>query len=84
MGQVLDYDYGKTEIKRSVYTPKGHVDADSELSDIRFGINEVLQGKRRIPVDLGLQPSPDRDSQQAPTCTPLLSGGEPAHPDREH
>jgi hypothetical protein len=57
MGQVLGHDYGRTEIRRSAYTPQGHADADLEFSMIRKSFHEILQGTRRFPVDLGL-PSP--------------------------
>ena len=50
MAQVLDYDFDKTHIKNSSYSPRAHGDTDDEQAALRRGLIEVLQGKRKIPI----------------------------------
>jgi hypothetical protein len=50
MAIVLDYDFDKTHIKNSTYSPVAHGDLEAEQSALRKGLIEVLEGKRPIPM----------------------------------
>lgn len=50
MAQVLDYDFDKTHIKNSSYSPMAHGNIEEEQKAIRAGLIEVLEGKRPIPM----------------------------------
>ena len=50
MAQVLDYDFDKTHIKNSSYSPIAHGNIEEEQRAIRAGVIEVLEGKRPIPM----------------------------------
>ena len=50
MAQVLDYDFDKTHIKNSSYSPMAHGNIEEEQKAIRTGLIEVLEGKRPIPM----------------------------------
>lgn len=50
MAQVLDYDFDKTHIKNSSYSPRVHGETDEEQSRLRRLLIEVLEGKRKIPM----------------------------------
>ncbi|MCU4370156.1 DUF6680 family protein [Acinetobacter courvalinii] len=52
MAQVLDYDFDKTHIKNSSYSPIAHGNLEEQQDAIRRGIIEVLEGKRFIPMHL--------------------------------
>lgn len=50
MAQVLEYDFDKTHIKNSSYSPRAHGETEDELAALRRGLIEVLEGKRNIPM----------------------------------
>lgn len=50
MAQVLDYDFDKTHIKNSSYSPVAHGNIEEEQGALRAGLIEVLQGKRSLPM----------------------------------
>jgi hypothetical protein len=50
MAQVLDYDFDKTHIKNSSYSPEAHGNIEEEQKALRTGLIEVLAGKRSIPM----------------------------------
>ena len=50
MAIVLDYDFDKTHIKNSSYSPRAHVDTEARDMALREGLLEVLAGKRPIPI----------------------------------
>ncbi|MBL0010275.1 MAG: hypothetical protein IPP22_03130 [Nitrosomonas sp.] len=50
MAQVLDYDFDKTHIKNSSYSPVAHGNIEEEQKALRAGLIEVLAGKRSIPM----------------------------------
>jgi hypothetical protein len=52
MAVVLGYDFDKTHIKNSSYSPRAHGDIDDELRAIRKGLIEVLDGKRDLPMKI--------------------------------
>lgn len=50
MANVLEYDFDKTHIKNSSYSPLAHGDLETEQIALRKGLIEVLDGKRVIPM----------------------------------
>lgn len=57
MAQVLDYDFDKTHIKNSSYSPVAHGKLEDEQSALRQGVIEVLSGKRELPMRITNWPS---------------------------
>jgi hypothetical protein len=57
MAQVLDYDFDKTHIKNSSYSPMAHGTIEEEQRQLRVGLLEVLAGQRSIPITLS-NPAP--------------------------
>jgi len=52
MAQVLDYDFDKTHIKNSSYSPVAHGNIENEQQALRAGLIQVLEGKRPIPMSV--------------------------------
>ena len=52
MAQVLDYDFDKTHIKNSSYSPRVHGETEEENAALRRGLIEVLGGNRSIPMHI--------------------------------
>lgn len=52
MAQVLAYDFDKTHIKNSSYSPIAHGNIEDEQKALRVGLIEVLEGKRSIPMSV--------------------------------
>ena len=52
MAKVLDYDFDKTHIKNSSYSPAAHGNTESENNEIRIGIIKVLKGESAFPVEI--------------------------------
>jgi hypothetical protein len=52
MALVLDYDFDKTHIKNSSYSPMAHGNIDAQQAKIREGILEILEGKRGVPMNI--------------------------------
>lgn len=52
MAHVLDYDFDKTHIKNSSYSPVAHGREIDENEALRKGLIEVLQGKKYIPMKI--------------------------------
>lgn len=50
MANVLDYDFDKTHIKNSSYSPVAHGDMEAQIQALRKGAIELLDGKRSIPM----------------------------------
>ena len=50
MAVVLDYDFDKTQIKNSAYSPIAHGNLESQHEALRQGAIDVLGGKRAIPI----------------------------------
>jgi hypothetical protein len=50
MGQCLDYDFDKTQIKNGTYSPVAHGRIEDEQQAIRAQTLELLEGKRVIPM----------------------------------
>lgn len=50
MAIVLDYDFDKTQIKNSSYSPRAHGDIEAQHAAMRKGTIELLEGQRSIPV----------------------------------
>tara|TARA_B100000787_G_C16044312_1_gene228387 strand:+ start:37 stop:597 length:561 start_codon:yes stop_codon:yes gene_type:complete len=52
MAKVLKYDFDKTHIKNSSYSPRIHGDTEDQQAAIRKGLLEVLDGTRSIPMEV--------------------------------
>ena len=52
MAHVLDYDFDKTHIKNSSYSPVAHGQAEDDNEALRKRLIEVLQGKKHIPMKI--------------------------------
>ncbi len=52
MARVLDYDFDKTHIKNSSYSPRAHGEAEDAERALRQGLIELLQGKKHIPMKI--------------------------------
>lgn len=52
MALVLNYDFDKTHIKNSSYSPVAHGDIEEEQRYLRQGLIEVLEGKRTLPMQI--------------------------------
>lgn len=50
MAIVLNYDFDKTHIKNSSYSPRAHGDIEAQQEALRRGTIEILEGKRVLPM----------------------------------
>lgn len=50
MARVLNYDFDKTHIKNSSYSPRAHGETEDEQAALRRGLIEVLGGNRPLPM----------------------------------
>ena len=50
MAVCLGYDFDKTNIKNSWYSPEAHGTIEQEWNIIRVGMAEILTGKRSLPI----------------------------------
>ena len=50
MAQVLDYDFDKTHIKNSSYSPRIDGETEDEQATLRKGLLKVLNGDESIPM----------------------------------
>jgi hypothetical protein len=50
MAIVLEYDFDKTHIKNSSYSPKAHGELEEQQAAIRKYVIEVLEGNRPVPL----------------------------------
>lgn len=50
MARVLNYDFDKTHIKNSSYSPRAHGETEDEQASLRRGLIEVLVGNRPLPM----------------------------------
>lgn len=58
MARVLDYDFDKTHIKNSSYSPRAHGETEDVERALRQKLVEVLEGKRPIPMKIVNPPRP--------------------------
>jgi hypothetical protein len=71
MAVCLGYDFDKTQIKNSWYSPQAHGTVEEELNLIRSSLAEVLTGKRSLPV-AGYAATEDEAKQVAEIRTLLI------------
>ena len=60
MAKVLDYDFDKTHIKNSSYSPVAHGKLEDEQSAVRRGVIEILEGKRVLPMHITNWPTNEK------------------------
>lgn len=64
MAQVLDYDFNKTHIKNSSYSPIIHGNIEEQQEAIRRGLIELLRGERPMYVTNIPMPNQSQRSKQ--------------------
>ncbi|MCJ8314198.1 MAG: hypothetical protein HRU38_18775 [Saccharospirillaceae bacterium] len=52
MSIVLDYDFDKTHIKNSSYSPMAHGDIETQQDAIRQGLIAILEGKKTVQMEV--------------------------------
>jgi hypothetical protein len=66
MGKSLKYDFEKAQIRRAVYTPRGHWEIEQEFNAIRKGLISILSGNSALPMDVrsfpDLVPTPEQQA----------------------
>ena len=62
MALVLDYDFDKTHIKNSSYSPVAHGDIETQQSNMRQGLIDILEGKRVLPMHITNWPEQSEQS----------------------
>jgi hypothetical protein len=62
MAVCLGYDFDKTHIKNSYYTPVAHGTIEQQFHEIRGAMADILTGKRFLPI--GFSQSPE-DAKEA-------------------
>jgi hypothetical protein len=50
MGQSLNYDFDKTQIKNGTYSPIAHGKIEEQQEAIRQGVIDIMEGKRVLPM----------------------------------
>lgn len=50
MALVLDYDFDKTHIKNSSYSPRAHGEIEDDQMILRKRLIELLEGTRSVPI----------------------------------
>ncbi len=50
MAPVLKYDFDKVQLRRGIYAPRAHGEAELDSIVIRRSLADILSGKRAIPV----------------------------------
>ena len=64
MSKALGYDLDKVhQIKRGTYLPVAHGQLEDEFQALRRGLIELLEGKRRLPMDVLSLPNLEADAQ---------------------
>ena len=60
MALVLNYDFDKTHIKNSSYSPVAHGNLEDDQVAIRKGLIDILEGKRVLPMHISNWPTEDQ------------------------
>jgi len=60
MAIVLNYDFDKTQIKNSSYSPVAHGNMESQQEALRRGAIELLNGTRAVPIYI-TNPQPESE-----------------------
>ena len=64
MAIVLDYDFDKTHIKNSSYSPRAHGTIQNQEENIRAGLIEILEGRRPVPMRITNWPEETDNDRQ--------------------
>ena len=62
MAKVLRYDFDKTHIKNSSYSPRVHSETEVEQNTLRKELIEVLEGRRSLPMEIKNWPKSNNES----------------------
>ncbi|MCC6475703.1 hypothetical protein IT157_01495 [bacterium] len=52
MSKAVGYDFDKTHLKRSIYSPRGHGDEEAVRQKIQQGMAKVLHGEQALLVGM--------------------------------
>jgi hypothetical protein len=52
MGESINYNFTRVEIKRNIYSPTGHYQLEDENRRIREALLKIFEGQQRFPVEL--------------------------------
>jgi hypothetical protein len=52
MSESLKFDFDKTHLRRGIYSPRAHGEADEDAMVIRKALVAMAKGERGLPVDL--------------------------------
>jgi len=52
MACVLNYDFDRTHIKNSSYSPRVHGETEDQQAVLRKGLIELLDGQRSVPMSI--------------------------------
>ncbi len=79
MGVAVGYDFDIVQIRRGIYTPRGHTNFEIETQAIRRLVIDLLTGNRALPMDIRSVPTPPatassshapvRDDQVSPSIS---------------
>lgn len=70
MASVLKYDFDKVELRRGIYAPRAHGEAELDSLVIRRSLAEILSGKRAVPVYLTPPAAPPAEADKPRTAGP--------------
>ncbi len=63
MGQALNYDFDKTQIKNGTYSPVAHGRIEEQQEQIRQGVIDLMEGKRVLPMQITNIPAPPTEAK---------------------
>ena len=75
MGKAVGYKFDKVQIRRGIYSPKGHAMRETENQLIRQLSIQVLAGDRALPLDVRSLPGAEQTQPTAP-----IGGSRPETP----
>ncbi len=67
MSRTLDYDFDLVQLKRGCYTPKSHLDYETEHQLIRHGLLRLLGGHTPLKVEPFQGPTQNEDTKKSDT-----------------
>jgi len=50
MAKCLEYEFDKTELRQTSYIPRGYGDIETDLTRIRTGLADIVEGKKALPI----------------------------------
>lgn len=63
MSTALGYTFGKEELRRGIYYPKGRVDLEQSQLSIMHGLAMIIQGRAALPMKITEVPGSTETAQ---------------------